>query len=156
MRDKVIAVYAGRRTSTETGAAAVPIDQTAASPFDRAGAPLRATKGILHLVDRSRETFFRFGFAVDPGEIEAVLDSHPRVARSAVLGFMRDGEEDIAAFVEIRRGARLEKRELAEYSARLLAPCKRPSTYFFVDALPLTPSGKVLKDALAAQLAEAG
>jgi acyl-CoA synthetase (AMP-forming)/AMP-acid ligase II len=121
----------------------------------RTGDLARVANENFHIVGRSKEMLIRFGFNVYPAEIEGVLNSHPCVARSAVLGFARNGEEDIAAFVELRSGTKTKTDELAEYSARQLAPYKRPSEYILVDALPLTPAGKVLKSALAAQLAEA-
>jgi acyl-CoA synthetase (AMP-forming)/AMP-acid ligase II len=115
----------------------------------------RTEDGNFTIVGRSKEMLIRFGFNVYPAEIEGVLNSHPRVARAAVLGNAGTGGEEIAAFVELRCGEKLREAELAEYAARSLAAYKRPSSYIFVDTLPLTPAGKVLKSALAAQLAEA-
>ncbi|MBV9695277.1 MAG: AMP-binding protein, partial [Alphaproteobacteria bacterium] len=48
---------------------------------------------------RAKEMIIRFGFNVYPAEIEGVLNAHPTVARAAVIGRMKDGNEDILAFV---------------------------------------------------------
>ncbi|HLY04948.1 MAG TPA: AMP-binding protein [Rhizomicrobium sp.] len=121
----------------------------------RTGDLARCLDGTFTIVGRSKEMLIRFGFNVYPAEVEAVLNGHPKIARSAVLGSAKAGDEGIAAFVELRDGETLRPGELAEYAAGLLAPYKRPSAFIVVDRLPLTPAGKVLKSALAAQLAEA-
>ena len=115
----------------------------------------RCTDGKFTIVGRSKEMLIRFGFNVYPAEVEAVLNAHPKVTRSAVLGSRNETGDGIAAFVELRDGETLRAGELAEYAAGQLAPYKRPSAWIVVDKLPLTPAGKVLKSALAAQLAEA-
>jgi acyl-CoA synthetase (AMP-forming)/AMP-acid ligase II len=113
----------------------------------RTGDLARVTDGNFFIVGRSKEMLIRFGYNVYPAEIEAVLNEHPRVLRSAVLGSA--GGEEIVAFVEVRGEASLSSGELADYCAGLLAPYKRPAAYVVVEALPLTPAGKVLKSALA-------
>jgi long-chain acyl-CoA synthetase len=114
----------------------------------RTGDLVRVTEGNFQIVGRSKEMLIRFGYNVYPAEIEAVLNGHPLVSRSAVLGNAGTGGEEIAAFVEVRRGSGLTAAALADHCAGLLAPYKRPSAYILVDALPLTPAGKVLKSAL--------
>jgi acyl-CoA synthetase (AMP-forming)/AMP-acid ligase II len=121
----------------------------------RTGDLARIVDGRFFIVGRSKEMIIRFGFNVYPAEIEAVLNTHPLVACSAVLGNTGAAGEEIVAFVETRHGERLKARQLAEYSSRFLAAYKRPSSYIFVDALPLSPAGKVLKSALAAQFTQA-
>src|SRR6202035_2263811 len=68
----------------------------------RTGDLARVTEGNYQIVGRSKEMLIRFGFNVYPAEIEAVLNGHPLVSRSAVVGHMRSGDEEIAAFVEVR------------------------------------------------------
>lgn len=121
----------------------------------RTGDLVRCVEGKFTIVGRSKEMLIRFGFNVYPAEIEAVLNAHPKVARSAVVGNTGADGENIVAFVELRRGETLRTGALAEHAAQSLAPYKRPSSYILVDALPLTPAGKILKSALAARLAQA-
>jgi len=60
-----------------------------------------------------------------------------------------EGGEEILAFVQISKDSKVTAAELANHVAQRLAPYKRPSQLFFVDSMPLTPTGKVVKDELA-------
>ena len=108
--------------------------------------------GALQVVGRLKEMIIRSGFNVYPGEVENVLNQHPRVQRSAVVGRReRDGNETVLAFVETVGGQPLDDTELAALQALLraqLAPYKQPSQILSIEALPMTHSGKVLKRAL--------
>src|SRR3984885_8428184 len=107
--------------------------------------------GHLFIVGRTKELIVRFGMNVYPAEVEAVLNSHPAVLRSAVMGRNvqgLEGGEDIIAFVQLSTRASVSDTELAEHAAKNLAPYKRPSPLLVVRALPLTPTGKVRKEDL--------
>ncbi|MGH7837528.1 MAG: class I adenylate-forming enzyme family protein, partial [Candidatus Binataceae bacterium] len=113
----------------------------------------RLEDGNLFIVGRSKELIVRFGFNVYPAEVEAVLNAHPAVARSAVIGRSvegTEGDEELVAFVQLLPGLTLTAAELAEHTARQLAPYKRPSLILFIPTMPLTPTGKIVKDELAA------
>ncbi len=107
--------------------------------------------GCLFIVGRARELIIRFGFNVYPPEIEAVLNAHPAVLQSAVVGRSVEGNEEIIAFVQPAAGARPSVRELADHAAARLAPYKQPSAFVLVEAMPTTPSGKILKRELQAR-----
>jgi long-chain acyl-CoA synthetase len=109
----------------------------------------RLEGGNLFIAGRSKELIVRFGFNVYPAEIEAVLNAHPAVARSAVIGRSVIENEEVVAFVQPMPGAQLTHLELAEYAARNLTPYKRPSQILLVTTMPLTPTGKVMKEELA-------
>jgi acyl-CoA synthetase (AMP-forming)/AMP-acid ligase II len=95
----------------------------------------------------------RGGVNIYPAEIEATLVAHPAVAEAAVVGWpSRDRGEEIAAFVVCR--ARASEQDLIEHCRRSLAPYKIPRGVFFLDELPKSALGKVLKPALAARLPE--
>jgi len=115
----------------------------------------RLEDGNLFIVGRTKELIIRFGLNVYPAEVEAVLNAHPAVARSAVIGRSVEGNEEVVAFVQLLPGSRLTALELAEHAARQLAPYKRPSRILLVAAMPLTPTGKVVKDELAKMAASA-
>jgi len=115
----------------------------------------RFEDGNLFIVGRTRELIIRFGLNVHPAEVEAVLNAHPAVARSAVIGRSVEGNEEVVAFVQLLPSSRLTALELAEHAARQLAPYKRPSRILLVAAMPLTPTGKVVKDELAKMVASA-
>jgi len=108
----------------------------------------------LFIVGRTRELIIRFGYNVYPGEIEAILNAHPAVARSAVVGRTVAGSEEIVAFVQPVPTAALTAVELGQYASGQLASYKRPSHFLFVEAMPTNLAGKVLKNELVT-LAEA-
>src|SRR6202451_1903309 len=107
--------------------------------------------GNLFIVGRTKQLIVRFGENVYPAEVEAVLNAHPSVARSAVIGRsvqgLEGGEEGVG-FVELSPLVPATTAELADYVARSLAPYKRPSHFVLVDAMPVTPTGKVRKEEL--------
>lgn len=109
--------------------------------------------GRLFLVGRSKDLIIRSGFNVYPVEVEAVLNGHPMVVQSAVISGPVEGDEEIIAFVQPEPDAPLTPRELAEYSAKHLAPYKRPSRILFITTMPLTPTGKIVKGELTKFLA---
>jgi acyl-CoA synthetase (AMP-forming)/AMP-acid ligase II len=108
--------------------------------------------GNLFIVGRTKELIVRFGFNVYPAEVEAVLNTHPAVVRSAVIGRSvqgTEGDEEIVAFVQLLPDSSLLTTELLDHAARHLAAYKRPSRILFVSTMPLTPTGKIVKDQLA-------
>jgi acyl-CoA synthetase (AMP-forming)/AMP-acid ligase II len=114
----------------------------------------RLDDGCLFIVGRTRDLIVRSGFNVYPAEVEAVLNGHPEVAYSAVLGRASKGDEEVIAFVQLAAGSLMTVNDLAEYAAAHLAMYKRPSQFVMVDAMPVTPTGKVVKGELAKRLAE--
>jgi long-chain acyl-CoA synthetase len=111
----------------------------------------RLEAGNLFIVGRTKELIVRFGENVYPAEVEAVLNAHPSVARSAVIGRSvqgLEGGEEVVAFVELSPLSPATTAELADYAARNLAPYKRPSHFVLVSAMPVTPTGKVRKEEL--------
>jgi acyl-CoA synthetase (AMP-forming)/AMP-acid ligase II len=109
----------------------------------------RIEDGNVFIVGRCKELIIRFGFNVYPAEIEGILNAHPDVARSAVIGKQSGGTEDVLAFVHLTEGARATTDELSDYAATKLAPYKRPSRIVVVPSMPVSPTGKILKSELA-------
>src|SRR5271163_1628778 len=115
----------------------------------------RIEDGYLFIVGRTKELIVRFGFNVYPAEVEAVLNNHPQVVRSAVIGRNVpgvDGGEEVIAFVQTSPASPLTAAAMAEHAAKHLAPYKRPSQIVLVPSMPLTPTGKVMKEELAKTL----
>jgi acyl-CoA synthetase (AMP-forming)/AMP-acid ligase II len=109
--------------------------------------------GALFLAGRAKDLVIHSGFNVYPLEVEAVINTHPSVRLSAVVGRQAaDGNEDVVAFVEAKHGARLDVGALREYLRERLAPYKRPAEIRVIDAIPTTASGKLLKAPLRALL----
>lgn len=111
--------------------------------------------GALFIVGRSKELIIRSGLNVYPGEVEAVLNAHPAVAQSVVVGRrVPDGNEEVVAFIELAAGRVASAEELAAHAAAQLAPYKRPSEIRLMSALPASPTGKVLRGQLKALAAD--
>jgi acyl-CoA synthetase (AMP-forming)/AMP-acid ligase II len=104
---------------------------------------------ILFIVGRTKELIIRSGFNVYPAEVEAVLNEHPAVVQSAVIGRSVPGNEEVVAYVQLLPGSAATPADLIAHSARLLTPYKRPSEIIVLDALPAASTGKILKHRLA-------
>jgi long-chain acyl-CoA synthetase len=104
--------------------------------------------GNLFIVGRTKELIVHLGLNVYPIEVEAVLNTHPAVLRSAVIGRPIQGDEEILAFVQLNDGAPVTANELGAYVAAHLASYKRPSKIVIVPELQTTPTGKVVKAGL--------
>jgi long-chain acyl-CoA synthetase len=105
--------------------------------------------GYLFIVERKKDLIIRGGFNIYPREVEEVLYAHPAVAEAAVVG-MRDplmGEE-VLAFVALKAGATAEAEALIGFCQERLAKYKCPKQVRFVDALPKSPIGKILRKEL--------
>ncbi len=105
--------------------------------------------GALFIDGRSKELIIRSGFKVYPLEVETVLNAHPAVTQSAVVGrALQGGNEEVVAFVQPAAGKALTADELLDWAGARLAPYKRPARIVFMDNLPAAASGKVLKHRL--------
>lgn len=111
----------------------------------------RLENGYLFIVGRTKELIIRFGENVYPAEIEAVLNAHPAVVRSAVVGRTVEGTqggEEVVAYVQLASSSTTSESDLSQHAAQHLAPYKRPSHILLVPTMPLTPTGKVIKSEL--------
>ncbi|RBY74309.1 AMP-dependent synthetase [Geodermatophilus sp. TF02-6] len=100
--------------------------------------------GDLHLVDRRSDLILVSGFNVYPAEVERVLDTHPAVAESAVIGVPdpRTGAA-VRAVVALRPGRRVGLEELRAHAAASLARYKVPTSVQVLASLPHSLTGKV-------------
>jgi long-chain acyl-CoA synthetase len=105
--------------------------------------------GNLFIVGRTKDLIVRRGFNVYPAEVEAVLNAHPAVVHSGVIGRSVEGDEEVVAFIQPLPDSQLTVSDFAEYASQHLASYKRPSQMFLVPNMPLTPTGKVVKAELA-------
>ncbi|WP_456599593.1 AMP-binding protein [Blastococcus sp. SYSU DS0616] len=104
----------------------------------------RDADGDLHLVDRRSDLVLVSGFNVYPAEVERVLEQHPAVAESAVIGVPdpRTGAA-VRAVVVLEPGERLAVEELQRHAAESLARYKVPTSVHFLPSLPHSLTGKV-------------
>ncbi len=105
--------------------------------------------GYLFLVDRVKDLIIVSGFNVFPAEVERVLDEHPAVMESAVIGVAHPHTgETVKAFVVARPGRVVEEDDLVQWCATELASYKCPSKVDVVDEVPRGLGGKLLRRAL--------
>jgi fatty-acyl-CoA synthase len=111
-------------------------------------------RGYCRIEGRVKEMIIRGGENIYPREIELVLFSHPRVADVAVVGIPDPAwGEQVAAVVRAGSDPPPTPEELTDFCRTRLAGFKTPRRWAFVDAFPLTGSGKVQKHVLRERLA---
>ncbi len=103
-------------------------------------------EGYVRIVGRKKDMILRGGYTVAPGEVEAVLMTHPAIAEAAVIGIPDDDlGEDIAAFVSLKRAQAADAEEIVAFCRDRMAGYKYPRHVRIEPALPKGPAGKVLK-----------
>ncbi|MDG5483588.1 4-coumarate--CoA ligase family protein [Mycolicibacterium gadium] len=102
--------------------------------------------GCVYIVDRLKELIKYKGYQVPPAELEAVLLSHPGIADAAVIGVVdAEGEEVPKAFVVKQAEQELSADEVMEFVAGQVAPYKKVRQVEFIEAIPKSASGKILR-----------
>jgi acyl-CoA synthetase (AMP-forming)/AMP-acid ligase II len=106
----------------------------------------RLVDGYLHIVDRKKDMIVSGGFNVFPSEVENVISAVPGVREVAVVGTpdARWGEA-VTAVVSLESGATVTAEDVVAACKASIAGYKKPQTVVFVDELPRTSSGKVLR-----------
>jgi long-chain acyl-CoA synthetase len=93
------------------------------------------------------------GFGVAPAELEAVLLEHPAVREAAVIGVPDEESGEVPrAFVALRDGETVSDEDLMAFINGQVAKYKAVCSVVFVDAIPKTASGKILRRELKAQM----
>jgi long-chain acyl-CoA synthetase len=110
--------------------------------------------GYLFIVDRKKDLIIRGGFNVYPRDVEDALVQHPEVQMAGVVGrpSERHGEE-VVAFVSLAPNADTTAEELIAWAQERIGGYKYPREVHLVDAVPLTPVGKIDRKALRRRLA---
>ena len=107
--------------------------------------------GTFTFVGRRKEVLRRRGENLSPLEVEEVLDTHPAVLESAVVGVASElTEEEIKAFVVAAPGAELDLSDLHRFAAERLSAFKVPRFWQVIDELPRTPTARLAKHRLPA------
>ncbi|MFL9867023.1 AMP-binding protein [Paraburkholderia fungorum] len=106
-------------------------------------------EGYLYIVDRKKDMIITGGFNVYAVEVEAALSSHPAVENAAVVGVPHEEwGEAVHAEVVLRAGAEVSDEALIEHVKGRLGRFKAPKSIAFVQSLPLSTVGKVLRRAV--------
>jgi acyl-CoA synthetase (AMP-forming)/AMP-acid ligase II len=107
---------------------------------------IKDPRGFITVVDRKKDMIVSGGFNVFPGEIEAVINSHPAVLDCAVIGVPDEKwGEAVKAIVQLKNGEHVGTEQLAELCKRELGSVKTPKSFEFWEDLPRSAVGKVLK-----------
>lgn len=110
--------------------------------------------GYFFIVDRKKDMALIGGFNVYPNQVDQVLNEHPAVAEVAV-GIIphpdKPGQEALKAWVVLKEGQTVSSEELMAFAGQKLARYEIPSRYEFLEALPRTAVGKILRRELVQQ-----
>ncbi|KAG6418228.1 hypothetical protein SASPL_120429 [Salvia splendens] len=110
----------------------------------------------LFIVDRLKEIIKYKGFQVAPAEIEALLLNNPYISDAAVVSMQDEQAGEVpVAFVVRSNGSTITEDEIKQFVSKQVIFYKRIYRVFFVDAIPKSPSGKILRKDLRARLAAA-
>jgi len=102
--------------------------------------------GYATIVDRKKDMILTSGFNVYPAEIERVICMHQAVALAAVGSIPDEAKGELAkAYVMLKPGAQVLRAELVAHCRQHLAAYKLPRGIQFVESVPLTPSGKIMR-----------
>lgn len=107
-------------------------------------------RGYFTIVDRAKELIKYKGLQVAPAELEAVLLTHDRVAAAAVIGTPDAEAGEVPKAYVVARGE-LDPEKLLAFVAERVAPHKKVHAVEFVDHIPTSPSGKILRRQLIEQ-----
>lgn len=108
--------------------------------------------GVFHVVDRLKELIKHKGYQVAPAELEALLLAHPEIADVAVIGVPDTESGEIPkAFVVRAEGSGLTADDVRSFVAEQVAPYKKVRVVEFVDAVPKSAAGKILRKELRAR-----
>ena len=102
--------------------------------------------GYLTFIGRFKEMIKVSGYSVFPEEVETILIKHPAVAQAAVIAIPDPAKgEVVKAFIVLKPGSELDAAALIDWSRDNMASYKAPREVRFIEALPATGAGKVLR-----------
>lgn len=106
------------------------------------------SKGFVQIVDRKKDLIIVDGLNIYPSEVENAAQRHPKVAACAMVGIDTEGRELPVMFVMAEKESRLNELEMRKFLRGKIAAFKIPKKIIFVNDLPKTLTGKVLKKEL--------
>jgi long-chain acyl-CoA synthetase len=109
--------------------------------------------GYFYITDRSKDMIIYKGYNVYPRELEEVIFEHPAVQQCAVVGKVDEATGEFpVAFVELKQGAGASADDIMAHVNGQVAPYKKVREVIFLDAIPVSPAGKVLRKDLRDQI----
>ncbi len=106
---------------------------------------IKSTDGFVSIVDRIKDMILVSGFNVYPNEIEDVVYSHPDIIECAVVGIQDDKTGEAVKLFAVSTNPNLTQDEIQEFCRQQLTPYKVPKEVEFLDDLPKSPVGKILR-----------
>ena len=111
----------------------------------------KIVNGWVYIIDRKKDIINASGFKIMPREVEEVIYQHPAVEEVVVAGIPDEYRgENVIAYVKLRKGYEKSMelaKDIINHCRKLLAPYKVPREVKFVDEIPKTPSGKIMRRA---------
>jgi long-chain acyl-CoA synthetase len=105
--------------------------------------------GYLTIVDRKKDMIIAAGYNIYPVELDGVLMEHPKILEACTIGIPHPVRgETVKAFIVVQPGATLAEDEVISFCRERLAPYKVPKVIEFMDELPKSAVGKILRRAL--------
>jgi long-chain acyl-CoA synthetase len=102
-------------------------------------------RGYLRIVDRKKDMILVSGFNVYPNEVEAVVAGHPGVLECAVVGVPDAVSGEAVRLFVVKKAPSLTAKEVTDFCAAQLTGYKRPRSVVFLEELPKTNVGKILR-----------
>ena len=109
---------------------------------------LMNSQGYVKLVDRLKDMVLVSGFNVYPNEIEDILALHPKILEAGVIGIKDDYSGEVVKAFIVKKDPSLTEEEVRDYCRRELSAYKCPKQIVFVDNLPKSNVGKILRKEL--------
>jgi len=107
------------------------------------------SEGYLYIMDRKKDMIISGGENIYPAEIEDELLANPKIADVAVIGYPHEKwGEAVKAIIVVKPGEQLTEKELIEWCQGKIGRFKIPKQVVFTEAIPRTPTGKILKRVL--------
>ncbi|GMJ14005.1 hypothetical protein like AT5G63380 [Hibiscus trionum] len=104
------------------------------------------SEGFLYIVDRLKELIKYKAYQVPPAELEHLLHSHPEIADAAVIPYPDEKAGQIPmAYVVRKPGSSITEAQVIDYIAKQVAPYKKIRRVAFIDLIPKSPAGKILR-----------
>lgn len=105
-------------------------------------------RGFIKIVDRKKDMILVSGFNVYPNEIEEIMNEHPDVVESGVIGIPHEIRGEEPKIFIVRKSHKITEQELLDFARQRLTDYKRPTMIEFVPSLPKSPVGKILRKEL--------
>ena len=107
--------------------------------------------GYLTIVDRKKDVIVASGFNVYPKEIDEILFAHPKILEACTIGVPHEYRgETVKSYIVLKENEMTDAQEITEYCRERLAPYKVPRIIEFIETLPKSPIGKILRKDLRA------